>query len=216
MPVPIAVVAIGQSTILATHSPPHRHVPLSSIYPVSPLHAYRQTSRARSIGIGIACLGALALAGFVGSVVGPHFTSASSSSTTTTSLHPVSTTTSTVARSRVTVLVANGTQEPNAGAHFAQQLQQQGWSVSVPQNTTTAASTTTIYYAPSQLPAAALVASELGVPMAAVQPLSASVPVANVAGLDVVVVLGPDLAGNGFPATTVPATTVPTTTAPAT
>ena len=104
------------------------------------------------------------------------------------------------------ILVANGTQEPNAGAHFAQQLQQQGWSVSVPQNTTSAASTTTIYYAPSQQPAAALVASELGAPIAAVQPLTAAIPVANVAGLDIVVVLGPDLAGNGFPATTAPTT----------
>ena len=102
--------------------------------------------------------------------------------------------------------MANGTQEPNAGAHFAQQLQQQGWNVSVPQNTTTAASTTTIYYAPSQQPAATLVASELGVPVSAVQPLTGTVPVANAAGLDVVVVLGPDLAGNGFPATTVPST----------
>ncbi len=112
--------------------------------------------------------------------------------------------------------MANGTQEPNAGAHFAQQLQQQGWSVSVPQNATTAASTTTIYYAPSQQPAATLVASELGVPVSAVQPLTATAPVANVAGLDIVVVLGPDLAGNGFPATTVPATTAPSTTTPAT
>jgi LytR cell envelope-related transcriptional attenuator len=152
------------------------------------------------------CLVALAVAGYIGSVLGPHFKTGSSSSTTTTALHPVSTTTSTVAHASVKVLVANGTQEPNAGAHFAQQLQQQGWNVSVPQNTTTAASTTTIYYAPSQQPAATLVASELGVPVSAVQPLTGTVPVANVAGLDVVVVLGPDLAGNGFPATTVPST----------
>jgi hypothetical protein len=86
----------------------------------------------------------------------------------------------------------------------------------VPQNTTSAASTTTVYYAPSQQPAAALVASELGVPATSVQPLSTVTPVANVAGVDIVVVLGPDLAGNGFPATTVPVTTVPATTVPAT
>jgi hypothetical protein len=166
-------------------------------------------------------LGALVLAGFVGSVVGPHFKTASSSTTTTTTfLHPVGTTTSTpsspsttstIARSSVKILVANGTQEPNAGSHFSQELQQQGWSVSVPQNATSAASTTTIYYAPSQQPAATLVASELGVAMTAVQPLTTAVPVATVAGLDIVVVLGPDLAGSGFPAATVPATTVPTT-----
>ncbi len=104
------------------------------------------------------------------------------------------------------ILVANGTQEPNAGAHFTQQLQQQGWSVSIPQNATSSASKTTVYYGPSQQPAATIVASELGVPITAVQPLTAATPVANVAGLDVVVVLGPDLAGNGFPATTVPTT----------
>jgi hypothetical protein len=173
---------------------------------VSPLHAYRQTSWGRRIGVAIVCLGALALAGFVGSVVGPHFKAASTSTTATTSIHPFSTTTSTVAHSSVRVLVANGTQEPNAGGHFTQQLQQKGWNVSAPQNTTSAASTTTIYYAPSQQPAAALVASDLGVPMTAVQPLTAAVPVANATGLDIVVVIGPDLAGNGFPATTVPTT----------
>jgi hypothetical protein len=173
---------------------------------MSPLHAYRQTSWARRIAIAIVCLGALAFAGFVGSVVGPHFKTASTSSTTTTSVHPASTTTSTVAHSSVKILVANGTQESNAGAHFAQQLQQQGWSVSAPVNTTSAASTTTIYFVPSRQPAAALVASELGVPVTAVQPLTAAIPVANVAGLDIIVVLGPDLAGNGFPATTVPTT----------
>ena len=101
------------------------------------------------------------------------------------------------------MLVANGTQEPNAAGHFAQQLQQQGWNVSVPKNTTSAASSTTIYYAPSQQQAASLIASELGVPTTAVQSMSAGVPVANPTGLDVVVVIGPDLAGNGFPATTV-------------
>jgi hypothetical protein len=116
----------------------------------------------------------------------------------------------------VKVLVANGTKQPNAAGHFAQQLQQQGWNVSVPQNTTSAASSTTIYYAPSQQQAALLVASGLGVPTTSVQPLGANVPVVNLAGIDVVVVIGPDLAGNGFPATTTPATTAPAATVPAT
>jgi LytR cell envelope-related transcriptional attenuator len=160
----------------------------------------------RGIGIFVACLGALALAGFVGSVVGPHFKGATASSTTTTSTRPLSTTTSTVAHSSVKVLVANGTSEANAAGHFAQKLQQQGWNVGTPQNATSTASTTTIYYAPTQQQAAALVASELGVPTTALQPVSSSVPVANATGLGVVVVIGSDLAGTGFPATTVPAT----------
>jgi len=160
----------------------------------------------RGIGIFVACLAALALAGFVGSVVGPHFKGATTSSTTTTSTRPLSTTTSTIAHSSVKVLVANGTSEANAAGHFAQKLQQQGWNVGTPQNATLTASTTTIYYAPSLQQAAALVASELGVPTTALQPLSSAVPVANATGLGVVVVIGSDLAGTGFPATTVPAT----------
>ena len=104
----------------------------------------------------------------------------------------------------VKVLVANGTQEPNAAGHFSQQLQEQGWNTAVPQNTTSAASSTTIYYTPSQQQAALLVASELRVPMTAVQSMSAAVPVANTTGVDVVVVIGSDLAGTGFPATTAP------------
>jgi LytR cell envelope-related transcriptional attenuator len=185
---------------------------LSKICIVSPLHANEGTSWGRRIGIAIACLGALALAGFVGAVVGPHFKAASTSGTATTSstattfLHRLPTTTSTVAHSSVKVLVANGTQEPNAAGHFTQQLQQNGWNVSTPRNSTSAASTTTIYYAPSQQEAAALVASELGVPTTAVQPLTGALPVANATGLDIVVIIGPDLARNGFPATTVPAT----------
>jgi hypothetical protein len=107
-----------------------------------------------------------------------------------------------VLHSSVKVLVTNGSQEPNAAAHFTQQLQQQGWNVGVPKNTTSAASTTTIYYAPSQQQAAVLIASELGVPITAVQMMSAAVPVANATGTDVVVVIGSDLAANGFPATT--------------
>ena len=156
------------------------------------------------------------MAGFIGSVVGPHFKATSTSTTIPASARPLSTTTSTVAHASVRVLVANGTQEPNAAGHFAQQLQQQGWSVAVPQNTTSPASTTTIYYAPSQQGAALLVASELGVPATAVQSLTAGVPVSNPAGLDVIVVIGPDLAGNGFPATTGASTTGPSTTSPTT
>jgi hypothetical protein len=169
------------------------------------------------LGIALLALVALAVAGYVGSVVGPHFKKASaSSSTTTTSAHAAaSSTTSTVAHSSVKVVVANGTQQANTAGHFAQLLQLQGWNVAAPQNTTAAAATTTVFYAPSQQPAATLIASEIGAPATAVQPLSASVPVANTTGVNVVVVIGSDLAGSGFPATTAPTATTATT-APAT
>ena len=170
---------------------------------MSPLHAssYEPAPWGRRIGLAFLGLVALAVAGYVGSVVGPHFKTTSSSGTTTTTA-PASTTTSTVPHSTVKVLVANGTSEANAAAHFAQQLQQQGWNVAQPTNTTTPATATTIYYAPSQQQAAEEIATELGVAKTSVQPLSTSVPVASAGGNDVVVVIGPDLAGNGFPATT--------------
>ena len=186
----------------------------SNICLVGPLHSHQRSPWGSRIGFTLGCLVALALAGFVGSVVGPHFTSTSTSTPPATSTRPPSTTTSTVAHSSVKILVANGTQEPNAASHFTQQLQQQGWNVAVPKNATTPASTTTVYYAPAQQQAAMLVASELGVPMTAVQSLGLSAPVANATGLDIIVVIGSDLAGNGFPATTAPSATIPNTATP--
>lgn len=156
----------------------------------------------RRFSIAVACIAALVLAGFAGAILSGHLKSGSTT-TTTTSHVSLSTTTSTVVHSSVKVLVANGTQEANAAGHFTQQLQQQGWSLSSPVNATATASSTAVYYAPGQQAAAALIASELGVPASAVQPLSATVPVPTTTGLDVVVVIGPDLAGQGFPATTV-------------
>jgi hypothetical protein len=181
----------------------------SNICRVGPLHSHR-APWGRRLGLALGGLVALALAGFVGSLVGPHFASTSTSTPTAPSTRPPATTTSTVSHASVKVLVENGTQEPNAAGHFTQQLQQQGWNVAVPKNAASPASTTTVYYAPSQQPAAMLVASELGVPATAVQLLSPSVSVANASGLDVLVVIGADLAGNGFPATTTPTTAAPT------
>ncbi len=183
----------------------------SKIGTVSPLHSQQEPSWGRRIGLILVALVALAAAGYVGSVVGPHFKASSASPTTITSVPPVSTTTSTVPHASVKVQVANGTQEPNAAGHFAQLLQQQGWNVGTPGNTTAAASTTSIYYAPSQQQAAALIAAELQVPGTAVQPMGATVPVTNTTGVDVVVVIGADLAGTGFPATTTPAPVTPAT-----
>jgi hypothetical protein len=145
---------------------------------------------------------ALALAGFIGSVLGPHFKGSSTPTTTTATTHPPVATTSTVAHGTVKVVVANGTQMANTAAHFTQLLQQQGWNVGSPQNSSSSASTTTIYYAPAKQPSAAIIASEIGAPQTALQALGASTPVANITGVDVVVIIGADLAGNGFPATT--------------
>lgn len=171
---------------------------------MSPLHAYDQPYWGRRLAIVFFSIVALAAAGFIGSVLGPHFKSSSAAPTTTTTTHALATTTSTtVPHSSVTVLVANGTQEPNAAGHFAQILQGQGWNVQKPTNTTSGVTATTVYYAFAQQPAATLIAQALGVATSAVQPLSSSTPVGTTTGVNVVVVIGPDLAGNGFPATTV-------------
>jgi LytR cell envelope-related transcriptional attenuator len=183
------------------------------------MHSYQGgSSWGRRFGIALVLVVALAVAGYVGSVVGPHFKSnaASTSVTTTTSAQQGSTTTTTTPHASVKVLVANGTQESNTAAHFTQILQQQGWNTQTPTNSTAPAATTTVYYAVFWPKSAMQIATELGLPASAVQPLTASVPVANTTGMDVVVVIGSDLAGNGFPATTVPTAPTPTTTAPTT
>jgi hypothetical protein len=182
------------------------------------MHSYQGgSSWGRRLGIGVLLVVALAVAGYIGSVLGPHFKSNASagSATSTTSAHSSSTTSTTIPHASVKVLVANGTQQANTAAHFSQILQQQGWNVQAPTNSTAPATTTSVYYAVFWQQSAAQIASELGVAPNAVQPLTSSVPVANSTGMEVVVVIGSDLAGNGFPATTVPTTSAPTTTTPA-
>jgi hypothetical protein len=183
------------------------------------MHSYQGgSSWGRRLGIAALLVVALAVAGYIGSVVGPHFKSnaSSGSATTTTSAHASSTTTTTIPHASVKVLVANGTQKSNTAAHFTQILQQQGWNTQPPTNSTAPAATTTVYYAVFWQQSAMEIATELGVPTTSVQPLTPSVPVANTSGMYVVVVIGSDLAGNGFPPTTVPTSTAPTTTAPTT
>jgi hypothetical protein len=114
----------------------------------------------------VASVVALALAGYIGSVLGPHFKGSSTPTTTTATTLAPAATTSTVAHASVKVVVANGTQMANTAGHFTQLLQQQGWNVGSPQNSTTSATTTTIYYAPSKQPSAAIIASEIGAPAA--------------------------------------------------
>lgn len=71
-------------------------------------------------------------------------------------------------------------------------------------NTTAAASTTNVYYVPTMQQQGVEIASELGLNPTVVQPLTVAVPVAGTAGIDVVVVIGPDLASRA-------ATVTPTT-----
>jgi hypothetical protein len=63
-----------------------------------------------------------------------------------------------------------------------------------PVDATTTEGTSTVYYAAGQQESAAAIAVALGLKPAAVQPLTASVPVTSASGIDVVVIIGPDLA----------------------
>ncbi len=146
---------------------------------------------------------AIVLAGFAGALISGNLTKQSSAPTTTTTTKlPPTTTTSTLPHATVKVLVANGTQVNGVAAHFTKVLQAQGWSTSTPTNSLTPATTTVVYYTPTMQSSAAAIASELGVSSSAVQPMPATAPVTNVVGVDIVVVIGSDLANQTGTTTT--------------
>ena len=91
---------------------------------------------------------------------------------------------------------------PNVAAHFTSVLGAQGWNMKPPEDTQTAVAKTNIYYEAGYVPSADEIAASLGVPVSSVVPLTTSVPVSNTESANVVVIIGADLAGSGFPATT--------------
>ncbi len=151
----------------------------------------------RRPGQAVLFLLALVAAGFVGAFLSGHLTKGPTSPPLTTSSTAATTTTTTIPHASVKVLVANGTQQNGAAAHFTQVLQAQGWSMGTPTNTTAAATSTTVYYAPNEQPQGVEVASELGLKSTVVQPLTIAAPVTGTTGMDVIVVIGPDLASQG-------------------
>jgi len=122
------------------------------------------------------------------------------SSTTTTHAASGSRSTTTVPRSSVHVQVANGTQKGSIAADYTQELQAQGWNMLAAEDTTTAVNASTVYYAAGQQAAAAEIASFLALPPSSVTQITSAVPVPSIAGVDVLVVAGPDLAAKA-PAT---------------
>jgi len=162
----------------------------------------------RRLGIFAVSVAALIAAGLAGALISGHLSSKSPTPTTTTTTGPRPTTTTTVPHAGVNVLVANGTLENGAAAHYARLLQAQGWATATPINTTSQVAVSNVYYVPGKLPAALLIASQVGVAAAAVQPLTANVPLGTTLGIDVVVIVGPDLALQAVaPTTTTTATT---------
>ncbi len=130
---------------------------------------------------------------------------------TTTTTHPKTptTTTTTVPRSSVAVLSANGTSVAGVAADVSTALKAQGWNTLTPVDTTAPVTASAVYYAAGQQASAATIASYLGLKPTTVQPLTTSAPVSTTAGVEVLVVVGPDLAGH-LPST---ATTTTTTAA---
>ena len=106
------------------------------------------------------------------------------------------TTTTAVAKSSVSVLVANGTGTSGAAGAYTQELQSQGWNTLAPVNTTSSASKSAVYYAPGQEAAGSEIATYLKLASSAVQPLTSSAPVSSTSGVDVLLVVGPGLASS--------------------
>jgi cytoskeletal protein RodZ len=154
-------------------------------------------------------------AGSSTTVAGGSSTSTTSrSSTSTTKPKSTSTTTTTTTPpASVPVLVANGSTVTGAASKVATELHANGWDTLPPVNTTANVTASSVYYAPGSEASAMAIAASLALAATAVHPLTTAVPVASVAGADVVVVVGPDIAGKSVvvtPTTAAPATTTTT------
>jgi hypothetical protein len=150
-------------------------------------------------------------------IVNRHPTASTATTATTapssTSTTAPSSTTTTTPPGKVPVLVANGSGATNAATTFSNQLQTAGWNMLPPVNATISGlATSNVYYAaPVFKPAAQSIATTLHLPASAVKQLTSAVPVANVVGSGVVVVIGADLAPtSGATTTTAPAATTTT------
>lgn len=113
----------------------------------------------------------------------------------------------------VKVLVANGTNTAGAASRVVPPLTQAGYNVLAPTDATKAAKAATrssfVYYEPGYDLDAKIIATRLTLQLTAVQAMPNPAPVASTQGANVLVVVGPDLAGASSGGTT--ATTARTT-----
>lgn len=119
------------------------------------------------------------------------------------------TTTGGHAPSTVKVLVANGTNTPGAASRVVPPLSAAGYNVLAPTDATKTYKATNprqsvVYFTPGYDLDAKIIATHLTLQLSAVQSLPTSAPVANTQGANVIVIVGPDLAGasSGTTATT--------------
>jgi hypothetical protein len=135
-------------------------------------------------------------------------------STTTPTTAPTPTTAAPRPPAQVRTLVANGTKTSGAGAKVSDTLRKAGYDVLAPTNTTTTAPSSAVLFLPGYASEAGAVATALGLAPATVMPVPTASPVTNAQAANVIVVVGPDLAGQGTSApTSTPATSTTSTTA---
>ena len=124
---------------------------------------------------------------------------ASVPSTTTTTAAAAShgtptTTLATHSPASVKVIVANGTSTPGVAGKLKSKLAAAGYNVLAPENTTSTAKASAVYYAAGYQGDGQAVAGDSGLSSSAAQPMSNGTPVPNASSAQVVVVIGPDLA----------------------
>jgi hypothetical protein len=97
--------------------------------------------------------------------------------------------------------VANGSHTNGAAGYYTGKLAADGWGTLTAVSALTAFSTSSVWYGSGQKSSADAVATELGVPTSAVQPIGPDTPAPGATAADVVVVVGDDLAAK-VPTTT--------------
>jgi hypothetical protein len=138
-------------------------------------------------------------------------TSTAATSSTTSPAHSGSPTT-TVAPSKVSVLVANASGVTGAAAAVTNELRPGGWNLESPVNASAHVSTSTVYYLAGQQQSAESIAAALHLSSSAVGPYTTAAPISSIGTAEVLVVVGPDLASRSSAApTTTTATTAATT-----
>jgi hypothetical protein len=104
------------------------------------------------------------------------------------------TTTTSAPPSATTVVVANGTSVNGLAAHYSTVIGAGGWTMKTPIDAATSVPTSAVYYAAGQQEQAGSIATTVGIKPAQVLPITTATPVTGATGVDVVVVIGADLA----------------------
>jgi hypothetical protein len=129
-----------------------------------------------------------------GAVVSTTTTTVAHTTTTKAGHGGKATTTTTAPPSATTVVVANGTSTNGLAAHYSTVIGAGGWTMKTPIDAATSVPTSAVYYAAGQQQQAGSIATTIGVKPAQVLPITTSTPVTGATGVDVVVVIGADLA----------------------